>query len=71
MPNVAQLQIMLPSPANTSPVERTYTFLEMVASKRRNHLKPENLETLLLLSALQVSVKAISCYESEIKNLEA
>ena len=46
-PNVAQLlQIMLPSPAKTSPVERGYIFLEMVASKRRNHLKPENLKTL-------------------------
>ena len=71
-PNVAQLlQIMLSSPANTSPVEHGYAFLEMVESKRRNHLKPENLETLFLLSALKVPVKAISCYESEIKYLEA
>ena len=46
-PNIAQLfQIMLSSPANTSPVECCYTFLELVTSKRRNHLKPENLETL-------------------------
>ena len=62
---------MLSSPANSSPVDRIYTFLEMVASKRRNHLKPENLETLFLFSALKVPVKVISCYESEIKYLEA
>ena len=48
-----------------------YTFLEMISSKRRNHLKPENLETLFLLSALKVPVKAVSCCESEIKYLEA
>ena len=71
-PNVAQLlQIMLSSPANTSPVERGYTFLKMVASKRRNRLKPENLEIPFLISALKASVKAISCYEFEINYLEA
>ena len=69
--NVAQLQIMLLSPANTLPVKCSYTFLEMVALKRRNHLRPENLETLFLLSALKVPGKAISCYESKIKYLEA
>ena len=57
LPNVAQLQIMLSPSVNTSPVELSYTFLEMVASKRRNHPKPENLETLLLLLALQVPVR--------------
>ena len=46
-PNVAQLlQIMLSSSAKTSPIERGYIFLEIAASKRRNHLKPENLKTL-------------------------
>ena len=54
-----------------SSVECDHTFLEMVASKRRNHLKPGNLETLFFLSALKVPVKANSCYESEIKYLEA
>ena len=48
---------MLSPSVNTSPVELSYTFLEMVASKRRNHPKPENLETLLLLLALQVPVR--------------
>ena len=62
---------MLPSSANTSPVELSYTFLEMVDSKKGNHPKPENLETAFLLSALQVAVKVISCYESKIKYLEA
>ena len=35
-PNVAQLlEIVLSSPGNTSPVKRGYTFLEMVASKKK------------------------------------
>ena len=40
------------------------------SSKRRNHLKPENLETILPLSALKVSLKSVSSYQAEIKYLE-
>ena len=50
------LQILLSTTANTSPVERGFTYLEMVASTRRLHFKPENLETLLLLSASKVRI---------------
>ena len=37
--------------------------------KRRNHLKPENLETLLLLLALKICVKSVTSYQAEMKYL--
>ena len=37
------------------------------SSKRRNHLKPKNLETLFLLSALKVLIKSGTSYQAEIK----
>ena len=61
---------MLATPAKTSRVERGFSQLQMVATKRRNHLKPENLETLFLLAALKIPVKPADCYEDEIKILE-
>ena len=39
------------------------------SSKRRGHLKPENFETLYLLSALQMPVKSVTSYHAEIKKL--
>ena len=36
-----------------SSFQHGYTFLEMVASKRRNHLKPENLETLFFAFSIE------------------
>ena len=41
------------------------------SSKRRNHLRPENLETLFLLSALKVFVSSVTSYQAEMKYLEA
>ena len=40
------------------------------SSKRKNHLKPENLETLFLLSALKMPIKSVTSYQTEIKYLE-
>ena len=40
------------------------------SSMRKNHLKPDNLETFFLLSALQMSIKSVTCYQVEIKYLE-
>ena len=38
LPNVVRLiQILVATPANTSPLERSYTKLQIVAAKRRNH----------------------------------
>ena len=40
------------------------------SSKRRNHLKPENLETPFLLSALKMPIKSLTNYRAKIKYLE-
>ena len=40
------------------------------SSKTRNHLKPENLETLFLLSALKMSIKSATSYQAEKKCLQ-
>ena len=66
LPNASQLvQIMISTAPNTSPLERGYTHLQMVASKRRNRLLPENLETLFLLATLKVPLKKPMEYEPE------
>ena len=38
--------------------------------KTRNHLKPENLEALVLLSALEMPIKSVPNYQAEMKFLE-
>ena len=40
------------------------------SSKRRNRLKPENLETLFLLSGLNIHIMSVTSYQAEIKYLE-
>ena len=47
-----------------------YTYLEKVASKKRNHLKLENLEKFFLLKALKMSIKSATSYQAERKHLE-
>ena len=61
---------MLCTAANTSPVERGYTILQIVASKRRNRITLENLEVLLLLGTLKIPVKNPKDYANERKRLE-
>ena len=39
------------------------------SSKTRIHLKPENLETLFLLSELKMHIKSVTSYQAEIKYL--
>ena len=71
-PEVSQLiQIMLASAGNTSPLERGYTHLQMIASKRRNKISPANLETLFLLGTLNIPVKQPNDYRNELKRLES
>ena len=72
-PNVVRLcQIMATTPANTSPLERSYTKLQLVAAKRRNHFTSENLEVLYLLAA--INHVCVPCgateYDAEMKKLE-
>ena len=72
-PNMCQLiQIMVATAANTSPLERSYTKLQMVAAKRRNHFESKNLETLYLLAALNKELKPRKPleYVEELKLLE-
>ena len=64
------LLIMLATLANTSPVEPGFSHLEMVATTSRNHVKPENIETLFLLATQKIPVKPADCYENEMKILE-
>ena len=70
-PNVSELfLILISSPANTSCIERGFTFLEMICSKRRNHITPSHLETLFLLASLKIPVKSLNEYSKEIDILE-
>ena len=70
-PNLCRLfLILIATPANTSCLERAYTFLEMVCTKRRNQFKSENIETLFLLAALKLPVKSANDYAAEIQLLE-
>ena len=61
---------MLCAAANTSPVERGYTILQMVTSKSRNRITFKNLEVLLLLETLKIPVKDPEDYENERKHFE-
>ena len=54
-----------------SPIQKKESILLLnKSSKTRNHLEPEHLETLFLLSALKVPIKSVSNYQAEIKYLE-
>ena len=50
------VQIMIATSPNTSDLERGYTQLQMIAEKRRNHLKIENMETLFILANIKDKV---------------
>lgn len=57
-PNMCDLiMILLATPANTLPLERSYTWLEMISVPRRNQIDPDILELLYLLKALNLPVK--------------
>ena len=64
------IQILLCTPPNTSPVERGYTYLQMVVAKRRKHLCSESIETLFMLASLKLPSRKLNEYEEEIKLLE-
>ena len=64
------VQAMLCTAANTCPVQRGYTILQMVTSKRKNQITLENLEVLFLLGTLKIPVKNPEDYENERKCLE-
>ena len=64
------LQIMIATSPNTSPLERSYTYLQMVADKRRNRTAPTNLKVRYLIAALKIPVKAADKYGMERDRLE-
>ena len=47
-----------------------YPFPLYKSSKIRIHLKPENLETIFLLLALQMPIRFVTRYQAKIKDLE-
>ena len=55
----------------TSPLERSYPKLQLVAAKRRNHFTSENLEVLYLLAAINhlCLPRGATEYDAEIKKL--
>ena len=66
-PNMCSLIMILKStPSNTSPLERSYSLLEMICSPRRNQVLPEHLKVLYLLKALNLPVKNSAEYADAI-----
>ena len=63
------LMILIASAANTSPLERSYSTLEIVCVKRRVNLTPETMEILYLLRVLKIGSKSPFEYEKEIELL--
>ena len=62
--------IMIATAANTSPLERSYTKLQMVAEKRRGRIEPPNLEMRYLISARDIPIKTPEEYTLERRKLE-
>ena len=72
-PDVCEfILIMKSTPANTGPLERSYTKLEIISAKRRNRLDEHNLETQYLLASFKehIPVKDSLKYTNEIKRLQ-
>ena len=63
------ISIMLSMAPNTGWVERGYSILEMICSKRRNCLDPVNMEPLFLLAVLKLSIKSSGDYKNEIATM--
>ena len=67
-PGLGQLiQILIATAGNMSPLERGYTHLQMITSKRRNRMDPKNLEILFLLAALKIPCKKPDMYQNEMR----
>ena len=61
---------MIATAANISPLERSYTYLQMVAEKRRNCVKPANLDVWYLIAAHKIQVKSADQYGKERERLK-
>ena len=70
-PNICLLiQILIATPSNSSPIERSYSILEMICAKRRNSLTPAHLELLYILAVLNLDVKQVEHYLDCLEYLE-
>ena len=69
-PNVFSfIMILLATPSNTSPLERSYSRLEMICAPRRNHISPKHLELLYLLTTLNLPVRGSAEYADAVEFL--
>ena len=66
------MQVMVVTPDNISLLEQSHTRIQVIAAKRKKHLKPNNLEVLYLLASLkdQVEPPDPEKYEKAIKQLQ-
>ena len=55
-PNITLLQILIATPSNSSPIERSYSLLEIICAQRRNKLTPEHIEMLYMLATLNLDI---------------
>ena len=58
--------ILIASAANTSPLERSYSILEIVCAKRRSSMTPEHMELFYLLGVLKITLKSPFDYQKEV-----
>ena len=61
------IQIMIASPVNTGWIERAYSKLEMICSKRRNKLLVDNIRTEFFLNVLSFPQRSTIESTEEIK----
>ena len=61
------IQIMIAIPVNTGWIERAYSRLEMICSKRRNKLLVDNIRTEFFLNVLSFPQRSTTEFTEEIK----
>ena len=70
-PNICLLfQILIATPSNSSPVERSYSILQIICEQRRNSLTPAHIEMLYILTVLKLDVKQVEHYLDCLEYLE-
>ena len=61
------IQIMIAIPVNTGWIERAYSKLEMICTKRRNKLLVDNIRNEIFLNVLSFPQRSTAEYTEEIK----
>ena len=65
------IQILIASPSNSSPIEQSYSMLEIICAKRRNKLNPDYIAMLYILAILNLDVMPIEKYLDCLEFLES